>query len=55
MATAAYDECELDAVDQPYLDVVLVAVDSLSQLRKAYPNYFLDTEAFLNLVREVIY
>jgi hypothetical protein len=32
-------------------DAVLVSVDSISALRKAYPNYFLDTNAFITLAK----
>jgi|SRR5690348_2272445 RelA/SpoT family protein len=35
-------------------DAVLVSVDSLQQLRNAYPNYFLDTHKFLAFVRKTI-
>jgi len=35
-------------------DAVLVSVDSLQALRKAYPNYFLDTHKFLAFVRKTI-
>jgi hypothetical protein len=35
-------------------DAVLVAVDSLAALRRAYPNYFLDTALFLNAVMRAI-
>ena len=31
-------------------NVVLVSVDSVAELKKAYPNYFLDTTLFLDLV-----
>lgn len=34
--------------------VVLVGVTSLRRLRRAYPNYFLDTEAFLEMVNEAV-
>lgn len=34
-------------------DVVLVAVGSMAALRRAYPNYFLDTSMFLRLVTAV--
>jgi hypothetical protein len=34
--------------------VVLVTVDSLDALRKAYPNYYADTGAFIAAVREAI-
>jgi hypothetical protein len=33
---------------------VLVSVDSLTSLINAYPNYYLDTAEFLNLVHRVI-
>jgi len=35
-------------------DAVLVSVESLTSLRRAYPNYFLDTKVFLQAVREAI-
>lgn len=35
-------------------DVVLVSVGSLESLKRAYPNYFADTEAFLGIVRQAI-
>jgi hypothetical protein len=35
-------------------DAVLVSVDSLQALRKAYPNYFLDTRKFVTFVRKII-
>lgn len=35
-------------------DAVLVSVDSINALRRAYPNYYLDTHSFIRLVREVI-
>jgi hypothetical protein len=35
-------------------DAVLVSVDSLAALRRAYPNYFLDTRVFLDLLEEIL-
>jgi hypothetical protein len=52
-ATEAYQAIER-AVTGSGVDVVLVSVESLGALRKAYPNYFLDTSAFLEVVRETI-
>lgn len=37
--------------DQPHLQAVLVSVDSLDALRFAYPNYYLDTSAFIDALR----
>ena len=34
-------------------DIVLVAVSSMAALRRAYPNYFLDTSAFVDIVQGV--
>jgi hypothetical protein len=35
-------------------DAVLVSVESLSALRRAYPNYFLDTSAFIEALKTAI-
>ena len=40
--------------DDPRQQVVLVSVDSLSALRKAYPNFYLDTGAFISAVHRAI-
>jgi len=46
-ATDAYAEAERQLSAVPGAQVVLVGSHSLATLRKAYPNYFLDTELFL--------
>ncbi len=35
-------------------DAVLVSVDSMANLRRAYPNYFLDTRVFVDAVNKAI-
>lgn len=35
-------------------DAVLVSVDSLASLRRAYPNYYLDTNMFVGLVEKAL-
>jgi ppGpp synthetase/RelA/SpoT-type nucleotidyltranferase len=35
-------------------DVVLVGVDKANDLKKAYPNYFVDTTEFLNYLQKII-
>ncbi len=40
--------------ERPNLQAVLVSVDSLAALRTAYPNYFLDTDAFIKIVRKAM-
>lgn len=47
-ATKAYASEEEKLSSKPGAQVVLVGSQSLAALRKAYPNYFLDTELFLD-------
>lgn len=51
-ATDAYAGEELLAA--PGTDVVLVSVNSIAGLRNAYPNYFLDTARFTELLRDAL-
>jgi hypothetical protein len=50
-ASTDYLRIEREIAAQPGADAVLVSVGSLRQLRRAYPNYFLDTDMFLKAVR----
>lgn len=52
-ATSHYLEIEKSQANTPGAQTVLVAVDSLSALKRAYPNYFLDTEVFLRSLAQV--
>ena len=60
-----YAETELQKASDDYLaveksnkgsnkDTVLVSVDSIAALRKAYPNYFLDTNFFSTLAATAV-
>lgn len=60
-----YTNKELDRASRDYLaaekaiagssgDAVLVSVDSMAALRRAYPNYFLDTERFVEALKHAI-
>lgn len=49
-ATEAYLEAETLAAERTDSDAVLVSVDSIAALRRAYPNYFADTSAFGRIV-----
>jgi hypothetical protein len=53
-ASADYLELERENQERPRVDAVLVSVESLAALRRAYPNYFLDTRLFLDEVRQAI-
>ena len=60
-----YKSQDLDRATKDYLavereiantgsDAVLVSVESLAALRRAYPNYFLDTHIFIGAVRHAL-
>lgn len=53
-ADDAYGAIERAIADDPRKDAVLVSAESIAQLKSAYPNYFLDTDAFMSLVRQAI-
>lgn len=54
VAAEHYGAIERAIEGEPDKDAVLVAVESLDALRRAYPNYFLDTTAFVESVKEAI-
>jgi ppGpp synthetase/RelA/SpoT-type nucleotidyltranferase len=49
-----YLESEKENNDKPWVQSVLVSVDSVAALRRAYPNFFLDSMAFLGAVEQAI-
>lgn len=51
VASRRYMDVEREHADDMAVDAVLVSVDSLAELRRAYPNYFLDTSMFLEALR----
>lgn len=53
-AQQAYVDAEKLLIGQPNAEVVLVSTDSVAALRKAYPNYFLDTRMFIELVDDAL-
>lgn len=53
-ASKQYLAAERSVNRQPGADAVLVSVDSLASLRRAYPNYFLDTSLFVDALLEAI-
>jgi ppGpp synthetase/RelA/SpoT-type nucleotidyltranferase len=53
-ATEHYDDVERSIEGQEGKDAVLVRVESLSTLRRAYPNYFLDTSKFVDSLEEAV-
>lgn len=53
-ALERYEEVESQIRGNKQKDAVLVSADSLAQLKAAYPNYFLDTRAFVAQVHRLI-
>jgi hypothetical protein len=53
-ANAEYLELERKITPTSQSDAVLVSVENIAVLQRAYPNYFLDTRAFLDMVREAL-
>ena len=54
VAADMYEARERALADVPGRDVVLVRVDSLDALRKAYPNYFADTSVFVAALEDAM-
>jgi ppGpp synthetase/RelA/SpoT-type nucleotidyltranferase len=53
-ATKEYAKLEKKYKDQKDYDIVLVGVDAAKDLKKAYPNYFIDTKDFVKELKEVL-
>jgi putative GTP pyrophosphokinase len=54
-ASEAYSKRESEIRDSEDIQVVLVAVSALNELRSAYPSYFLDSSGFIDVMRREIY
>ncbi|WP_316157880.1 DUF2188 domain-containing protein [Cupriavidus sp. BIC8F] len=52
-ANAAYAETERRIDSGESIQAVLVSAGNIDSLRKAYPNYFLDTKAFISLLDRI--
>lgn len=53
-ANKVYTELESQLPENSLNQVVLVSVDNINALKRAYPNYFLDTNLFSRLVERVL-
>jgi hypothetical protein len=54
LATSKYLDAEKKVKQRSGADAVLVSVDSMAALQRAYPNYFLDTRVFVDLMTETL-
>lgn len=53
-AMLAYSNAEKKIYNKKEYDVVLVSADNVKSLKKAYPNYFLDTKEFLKYLNIIL-
>lgn len=53
-ANRQYTKLESEVPEESGLQVVLVSVENISALKRAYPNYFLDTNTFAQVVNRVL-
>jgi len=53
-AQQAYENAENETEAGPNVQVVLVSVENLDALRKAYLNYYIDTRDFIAEIRKEI-
>lgn len=49
-ADKEYLELEKQNKDKPHIQTVMVTLDSIRELRRAYPGYYSDTQRFITLV-----
>ncbi len=54
IAILNYDQAEKRNQGKEAYDVVLVGADTTNDLKKAYPNYFVDSEEFLEKLQQII-
>lgn len=53
MAEDFYKMREMATQDQPNTEVVLISAGNLKEIKKAYPNYFLDTQDFIKNLKYI--
>jgi ppGpp synthetase/RelA/SpoT-type nucleotidyltranferase len=54
LAISDYTKMEKINQNNKSYDVVLVGTDKIGDLKKAYPNYFVDTKEFISKLKEII-
>ena len=53
LAEEFYKMREIATQDKPNIEVVLIAAGNLKDIKKAYPNYFLDTQEFIKNLKYI--
>ena len=54
LAATRYADLEKQHKNDSNIDVVLVAAESIKNLKKAYPNYFADSNIFLEKLNAIL-
>lgn len=52
-AESIYKMREIETKNSPNIEVVLIAAGNLKDIKKAYPNYFLDTQDFIKNLKNI--
>ena len=52
-AEAMYKHYEEQTQNDSGKDVVMVSIEDIGSLKKAYPNYFLDAKGFVNMIKNL--
>lgn len=53
-AESFYKAKEIETKDNPNIAIVLMSAGALKDIKKAYPNFFLDTTAFLQNIKSIV-
>ncbi|MFL1732227.1 RelA/SpoT domain-containing protein [Moraxella oculi] len=48
-----YQLLEMQNVDNPHIELVLISAKSFKDVKRAYPNYFLDTQSFIESLEKI--
>ncbi len=54
-ASSDYSDAEREHKNEPDIHVVLVSVESLDDLKSAYPSFFLDSTGFIDLIQKQLF
>lgn len=54
VATAQYAELEAEYSNDDNINIVLISAESIRSLKKAYPNYFADSDFFLENLQRIL-
>lgn len=53
IAEEFYKNQEKGTKNNPNISLVLISAGNVKEIKKAYPNYFLDTESFIKTLQQI--